>query len=40
MLYAFDELRVLAVEAEARFVRIGIENVWNRFLLSPVETLN
>lgn len=31
------ELIVLAEEAEKRKVRIGIENVWNQFLLSPLE---
>ncbi|MFD0715398.1 sugar phosphate isomerase/epimerase family protein [Paenibacillus sp. GCM10027626] len=31
------EIRILAEEAEKRGVRIGIENVWNRFLLSPLE---
>ncbi|HHV94303.1 MAG TPA: sugar phosphate isomerase/epimerase [Firmicutes bacterium] len=30
-------LRELAPEAEKRSVHIGIENVWNRFLLSPIE---
>ena len=34
---AFDALRELAPEAEARGVTIAIENVWNAFLLSPVE---
>lgn len=34
----YDQLRRLAGEAEARDVAIGIENVLNRFLLSPVET--
>ena len=37
LLYAHDALRALSFEAEARNVIIGIENVWNRFLLSPVE---
>ncbi|MCU6707773.1 sugar phosphate isomerase/epimerase [Paenibacillus sp. J5C_2022] len=31
------ELRLLAEEAERRGVRIGVENVWNKFLLSPLE---
>jgi len=31
------ELEVLAQEAEKRKVRLGIENVWNKFLLSPLE---
>ncbi len=34
---SYDALRELAYEAEYRGVTIGIENVWNRFLLSPVE---
>jgi hexulose-6-phosphate isomerase len=32
-----DALSTLRHEAEARSVTIAIENVWNRFLLSPVE---
>ncbi len=32
-----DALSTLRHEAEARAVTIAIENVWNRFLLSPVE---
>ena len=32
-----EALHRLALDAEDRGVRIGIENVWNRFLLSPVE---
>lgn len=31
------ELELLVPEAEKRGVRIGIENVWNKFLLSPLE---
>ncbi len=31
------ELHTLAGEAEKRGVRIGVENVWNKFLLSPLE---
>jgi L-ribulose-5-phosphate 3-epimerase len=31
------ELLVLAEEAERRGVTIGVENVWNKFLLSPLE---
>lgn len=31
------ELELLIPEAEKRGVKIGIENVWNRFLLSPLE---
>ena len=34
---AQDGLRAALPEAEAMGVRLGIENVWNRFLLSPVE---
>ena len=33
----FDALSSLRHEAEARSVTIALENVWNRFLLSPVE---
>jgi L-ribulose-5-phosphate 3-epimerase len=32
-----EALSVLRHEAEARAVAIALENVWNRFLLSPVE---
>lgn len=32
-----DEIGRLATHAEQLGVRIGIENVWNKFLLSPVE---
>ncbi|WP_027085935.1 sugar phosphate isomerase/epimerase family protein [Cohnella panacarvi] len=35
--YAFEALSQLASEAEAQRVNIGIENVWNKFLLSPLE---
>lgn len=35
--HAYEALRRLAFEAEARNVIIAVENVWNRFLLSPVE---
>ena len=35
---AQDALSRLAPEAKAADVAIGIENVWNRFLLSPLET--
>ncbi|PYI55201.1 sugar phosphate isomerase/epimerase family protein [Paenibacillus flagellatus] len=31
------ELEKLIPEAERRGVRIGVENVWNKFLLSPLE---
>lgn len=34
---ALDALLSLRHEAESRRVAIGIENVWNKFLLSPVE---
>ena len=34
---AYDVLRELRYEAEDRGVTIAIENVWNRFLLSPIE---
>lgn len=33
----FDTLRSLRHEAESRGVTIALENVWNRFLLSPLE---
>lgn len=33
-----DEIRKVLPEAEALGVRIAIENVWNNFLLSPIET--
>lgn len=35
--YASEGLRSLAPVAQACGVRIGIENVWNKFLLSPQE---
>ncbi|MDR0718956.1 MAG: sugar phosphate isomerase/epimerase [Treponema sp.] len=35
---ALDAFRVLKNDAEREGVKIGIENVWNRFLLSPLET--
>ncbi|NLY52214.1 MAG: sugar phosphate isomerase/epimerase [Firmicutes bacterium] len=34
---ALGALRELAPEAEKRSVHIGIENVWSKFLLSPIE---
>ena len=34
---AQEVLKALAPEAEARKVAIGVENVWNKFLLSPLE---
>lgn len=35
--YAFASLKELAPLAEEKGVNIGIENVWNKFLLSPME---
>jgi hexulose-6-phosphate isomerase len=37
--YRFSQegLRSLASDAQARGVAIGVENVWNKFLLSPLE---
>ncbi len=35
---SYEALRDLAGEAEKRGVMIAIENVWNAFLVSPVET--
>jgi hexulose-6-phosphate isomerase len=34
---SYEALAKLRADAEDRGVHIGIENVWNRFLLSPVE---
>jgi len=34
---ALDALRKLAPVAEEHKVKIGVENVWNKFLLSPLE---
>lgn len=34
---SFRELQLLTVEAEKRKTQIGVENVWNKFLLSPLE---
>lgn len=34
---ALEALKELAVTAEELGVRIGVENVWNKFLLSPLE---
>jgi L-ribulose-5-phosphate 3-epimerase len=34
---ALEALRELAPHAESRKVCIGVENVWNKFLLSPLE---
>jgi L-ribulose-5-phosphate 3-epimerase len=38
--YALEALTQLADEAKAHQVSIGIENVWNKFLLSPLEMRN
>ncbi|MCZ8511827.1 sugar phosphate isomerase/epimerase [Paenibacillus filicis] len=35
--YALEGISKLAADAEAHRVSIGIENVWNKFLLSPLE---
>lgn len=35
--YSLEALTELKVEAESLKVSIGIENVWNKFLLSPLE---
>ncbi|GHV14596.1 hexulose-6-phosphate isomerase [Clostridia bacterium] len=34
---ALESLKILAPYAESKKVAIGVENVWNRFLLSPLE---
>jgi len=34
---AVEALKALSVDAVREGVKIGIENVWNRFLLSPIE---
>ncbi|MDF2725629.1 MAG: xylulose 5-phosphate 3-epimerase [Paenibacillus sp.] len=34
---ALEALRLLAADAAAARVSIGVENVWNKFLLSPLE---
>jgi hexulose-6-phosphate isomerase len=34
---AVDGLRALKERAEATHLRLGLENVWNKFLMSPVE---
>ncbi len=39
-LRAQEALRALAPEAQALGVVIGVENVWNKFLLSPLEMRN
>jgi len=35
--YSKRELELLIPEAERRGIKIGVENVWNKFLLSPLE---
>ena len=35
---AVEAFKILSADAEREGVKIGIENVWNRFLLSPIET--
>jgi len=35
--YALDGLRALKGKAEATHLRLGLENVWNKFLMSPLE---
>ena len=35
--YAIDGLRALKGKAEASHLRLGLENVWNKFLMSPLE---
>ncbi len=35
--YALDGLRALKEKAESTHLRIGLENVWNKFLMSPLE---
>jgi hexulose-6-phosphate isomerase len=35
--YAIDGLNGLKSQAEATHLRIGLENVWNKFLMSPLE---
>ncbi|MEP0843406.1 MAG: sugar phosphate isomerase/epimerase [Phycisphaerae bacterium] len=37
LFHAYEALRRLAFEGERRNVTLAVENVWNRFLLSPVE---
>ncbi len=34
---AIDGLRALKPQAEATHLRLGLENVWNKFLMSPLE---
>ena len=35
--YALEGLRALKEKAEAAHLRLGLENVWNKFLMSPLE---
>jgi hexulose-6-phosphate isomerase len=35
--YTLDGLNSLKAQAEATHLRIGLENVWNKFLMSPLE---
>jgi hexulose-6-phosphate isomerase len=35
--YAVEGLNALKTQAERTHLRLGLENVWNKFLLSPVE---
>jgi hexulose-6-phosphate isomerase len=35
--FALDGLNALKTKAEATHLRIGLENVWNKFLMSPLE---
>ena len=35
--YALDGLRALKEKAESTHLRLGLENVWNKFLMSPLE---
>ncbi len=35
--YSLDGLNALKRQAEATHLRIGLENVWNKFLMSPLE---
>jgi hexulose-6-phosphate isomerase len=37
--YAVDGLNALKTRGEATHLRIGLENVWNKFLMSPLEFL-
>ena len=37
--YTLDGLNSLKAQAEATHLRIGLENVWNKFLMSPLEFL-